>query len=356
MARAGVTYFDIAQAAEAIKGRGEEPTVDRVRAELGTGSKSTIAPLLKRWRAEAGEEVDTGGLPKDLVDALRGLHERVQQEAEIKVREFRSCFEADAERLQAAMAEIQTLNTRLKEELDDLTNQLEISEEQNRTLKEGQEQSRLALAKAEIQREEGALRIAELQHTMQELKQESRDIRQHFEHFQQRTADDRERERDQFRRDNAQLQGHLSTLKSQLATTELKFSECRDAYERQQQSLESLTEERQQMLQQLVELRAEGESLRQRLVEQQDLLAERHTEIESQRGKFTVLASEKVVLEKEIALLKASAGKLETALASERQKAEHLVDENRVILQEKAILQGQFNQLERSLQATQTES
>ena len=49
MARIGVTFDDIAQAADLIETQGEKPTVDRVREVLGTGSKSTIAPLLKRW-------------------------------------------------------------------------------------------------------------------------------------------------------------------------------------------------------------------------------------------------------------------------------------------------------------------
>lgn len=58
MARAGVTYHDVVKAAEAIKSQRQEPTVDRVREHLGTGSKSTIAPLLKRWRSDNGEAAD----------------------------------------------------------------------------------------------------------------------------------------------------------------------------------------------------------------------------------------------------------------------------------------------------------
>lgn len=61
MARAGVTYHLVAKAAATIKTQGQEPTVDRVREYLGTGSKSTIAPLLKRenWqgRKVIGEEM-----------------------------------------------------------------------------------------------------------------------------------------------------------------------------------------------------------------------------------------------------------------------------------------------------------
>ena len=48
MARTGVRYYDVAQAADALQEIGLEPTIDRVRERLGTGSKSTLAPLLKR--------------------------------------------------------------------------------------------------------------------------------------------------------------------------------------------------------------------------------------------------------------------------------------------------------------------
>lgn|GEM_PF-6641372 len=40
MARAGVTYHDVAKAAEVIKNQRQEPTMDRVREQLGTGSKA----------------------------------------------------------------------------------------------------------------------------------------------------------------------------------------------------------------------------------------------------------------------------------------------------------------------------
>ena len=52
MARAGIIYSHVAKAAAALVAEGKNPTVDTIRAALGdTGSKSTIAPLLKRWKA-----------------------------------------------------------------------------------------------------------------------------------------------------------------------------------------------------------------------------------------------------------------------------------------------------------------
>jgi len=50
MARAGITYQDVANAAQRVRQRGDEPTVDRVRSELGTGSRSTLGPMLRSGR------------------------------------------------------------------------------------------------------------------------------------------------------------------------------------------------------------------------------------------------------------------------------------------------------------------
>lgn len=51
MGRLGIAYSDVATAAEQLKKQKLNPTVDAVRSALGTGSKSTIVPYLKRWRA-----------------------------------------------------------------------------------------------------------------------------------------------------------------------------------------------------------------------------------------------------------------------------------------------------------------
>ncbi|WP_169728165.1 DNA-binding protein, partial [Massilia alkalitolerans] len=52
MARAGILYSHVAKAAAQLTAAGKNATVDTVREALGgTGSKSTIAPMLKQWKA-----------------------------------------------------------------------------------------------------------------------------------------------------------------------------------------------------------------------------------------------------------------------------------------------------------------
>lgn len=56
MAR-GITQEQVNQAADAILGTGENPTVEKVRAELGTGSPNTITRMLDTWRSHLGDRL-----------------------------------------------------------------------------------------------------------------------------------------------------------------------------------------------------------------------------------------------------------------------------------------------------------
>jgi hypothetical protein len=93
MARAGVLYSHVAKAAAQLAAAGKNPTVDTVREAIGgTGSKSTIAPMLKQWKAQHGGEVAAAGagLPADLLEAVQGVYERVQEGAKAQVEQLRA--------------------------------------------------------------------------------------------------------------------------------------------------------------------------------------------------------------------------------------------------------------------------
>ncbi|MFJ3318990.1 DNA-binding protein [Herbaspirillum huttiense] len=102
MARAGILYSQVAKAASQLAAAGKAPTIDTVREALGdTGSKSTIAPMLKRWKTEHQEVVAGGdtGLPVDLVEAVKGVYQRLQDDV---TRQLEGANEAH-EQAQAAM-------------------------------------------------------------------------------------------------------------------------------------------------------------------------------------------------------------------------------------------------------------
>lgn len=52
MARTGITYAQVAEAAEELKAKGIEPTMVLIRDSLGTGGFSTISTHLANWRTQ----------------------------------------------------------------------------------------------------------------------------------------------------------------------------------------------------------------------------------------------------------------------------------------------------------------
>ncbi|WP_343878783.1 DNA-binding protein, partial [Cupriavidus pauculus] len=50
MAREGITFEQVAAAADALVGEGQQPTIRAIRERLGTGSPNTVHKHLTAWR------------------------------------------------------------------------------------------------------------------------------------------------------------------------------------------------------------------------------------------------------------------------------------------------------------------
>ena len=81
MSRIGITYEEVTNAAKRLQERGENPTVDRVRELLGTGSNSTIARYLRDWKTDSDKAIGNNRLPADLLTIVNGLWETIQEKA-----------------------------------------------------------------------------------------------------------------------------------------------------------------------------------------------------------------------------------------------------------------------------------
>lgn len=349
MARAGVTYHDVAKAAEAVKTQGQEPTVDRVREHLGTGSKSTIAPLLKRWRFDNGDVADTNGLPNDLVEVVKSLHNRVQQMADHRIEQARQEFKGLNEELRKKLNDADNTIAQLNARQKDLEMQIgQLTEEVDQKT-QALEDTSINLTKAELQRDEAITRTTELKANVMELKQENKDIRDHFEHYQQRTAEDRQQERAQFRAANQQMQDQLQELRGHLAQADIRISELTETNRRQRQRTDELEQANAELSRELSEKARAIEKLDKEL----EVALSKGREYQAKKDKLaeqlTAIERQKADTDKEMALLSQSLKTTEAALEAAQDKVMLLADENKVILQEKAVIQGQFKQLQASL-------
>lgn len=113
MAR-GITESDVHTAADELVGKGERPTVERIRAHLGTGSPNTVTRWLETWWDRLGKRLqprrpDFEGAPAVLADLAGQWWELALTHArEAALREF-----AETERSLATQRETLDAKSRL---------------------------------------------------------------------------------------------------------------------------------------------------------------------------------------------------------------------------------------------------
>lgn len=92
MTRSGITYAEVALAAENIQLTGEKPTIEKVRAALGgTGSHSTIAKYLQNWRENSpiiSSSPKTDGSPAVVQAAVQSVWQQLQTDAATKIKKL----------------------------------------------------------------------------------------------------------------------------------------------------------------------------------------------------------------------------------------------------------------------------
>jgi len=124
MARPGITYQEVSAAADSLIAEGDNPTIQKIRAKLGTGSPNTIHRHLTTWRAAAPvKERKAPELPAELQAAL--VQEFERQAAEVRAELENKLIEAQTEaselaetgeQLETDMNELRELNQSISDE------------------------------------------------------------------------------------------------------------------------------------------------------------------------------------------------------------------------------------------------
>lgn len=227
MARAGILYSHVAKAAAQLAASGKNPTVDTVREAMGgTGSKSTIAPMLKQWKAQYEGEVAAAGagVPADLLEAIKGVYERVQVGAQAQVEQLR------IEHQLAAQKTAQTAET-LRNEVRQLVIERESLEAELASLKAAlareravRHQDAVAIAALESEKDGQAKRLADRAAEIRELADQLTQARRQFDHFQEASAAQRQEDRSTYEariarteQDAAMLRAYLQDSREALA-------------------------------------------------------------------------------------------------------------------------------------------
>ena len=351
MARTGVTYFDISQAATTLSDQGREPTVDTVRALLGTGSKSTIGPLLKQWKAKFAGVVneEKSGLPRELLATVKGLYEGMQQQAHAQIEAIQVQGRAAIEQARKIQHELEQRNRVTEEALTQLrTEHAQVLSERN--------EQRIALTEAQqvnavlhSQSEALEQRLKDKTHETAGLKEQLELAQRNLEHYRESVREQRDQERMEFDR---QLRQHEQSLRE----AREEFKALRVEQERAVREHTQVLASRDHLRTESVSLHARGEKLAATLQERQQLFAkleDRYATLEQSHGvavkRIEQFELQMVGLEKAAAVDLEKIRGLDTALKIAKDEIEDLRHENSSLGQEKAMIAGQFKQLQQSL-------
>jgi septal ring factor EnvC (AmiA/AmiB activator) len=107
MAR-GITEADVLEAADALLARGERPTIERVRQELGRGSPNTVNRHLDVWWTSLAQRVQGRSgttLPASLLELCSRLYMGVRDQARV---EAQAAVALAEDRLNTALTDLET--------------------------------------------------------------------------------------------------------------------------------------------------------------------------------------------------------------------------------------------------------
>ena len=205
MARGGVNKAVVQIARTAILARGEHPSIDAVRIEMGnTGSKTTIHRYLKEL-----DEVDSRrGAPQEqigdeLTELVARLAQRLQEQAQEPIDRARAHYEQLQVALQEQLNEAQQAQAQLQQQLEIQSNALSqetANLESTRSMLQTEQTRNAALNQACSDFE---LRLKDRDEQIRSLEEKHLHARDALEHY--RSAVKEQREQDQ-RRHEGQVQ------------------------------------------------------------------------------------------------------------------------------------------------------
>ena len=245
MARLGISYDDVAAAAASLQIAQKSITVDSVREALGsTGSKSTIAPLLKRWRTlqqNAGEALPSS-LPPALLQAVTAINAQVQADADARIAALTTTHEEAVAELRAHLHEAGILIEKQSEESEKLKVQLSELTTHSETLQSQIDDQKSIILAAEAEREGLTLRLAGSSQHIQQLQDQLDKARAQFDHYQTTTAAQRSEERRDFGQHLIRNEHDIKRLREDLtsahintaqleARLEISLKECKQIFD-----------------------------------------------------------------------------------------------------------------------------
>lgn len=218
MARGGINKALVQKARQAILARGENPSIDAVRVELGnTGSKTTIHRYLKELEdAELGRDAGSIPLSQQLANLVGQLAAQLEDDAQAAVAQEREQlareqldFQSQARLAESRIQQLESQGSGLTEQLQ--AGQQALQQEQHQRQQSEIENARLLQANRDLEE-----RLQDRDGQIRSLEEKHQHARDALEHYRQASKEQREQEQRRHESQVQQLQLELRQLQQTL--------------------------------------------------------------------------------------------------------------------------------------------
>lgn len=352
MGRPGITYQDVSTAAHHLVGQGKNPTIERIRAHLKTGSSSTITPFLRTWKSKQGETHQLAvkeNLPEELVALLKGLWERLIEQAQTQVVMIEQKAEQDKATLSLQLQESRDKNTHWQQQHSQL-------EHAKNTLANDKLALEEALASRTKENDQLHVKQDSLLHQLQaqqarieELNRLNQQVQANLEHYRESIREQRLIDQQRSEQQQQQLEETVHQLRQTLSTHQQAQQTLQQQYDQIHYEKETLQTQHETLLNEHTLLQSAGRVMEKEKI--QALQAQEDWQSQCQRAqtKIDEQYAALIELQKQVAVL---SEKLKTA-QTQQQKIETqnklLAHEKWILGEEKAQLIGQMKQLKSTL-------
>ncbi len=349
MARPGVTYTEVANAAQQITASGRLPTVEGVRLTLGTGSNSTLGQHLRTWKLkqDSTQQIATKeNIPEALIAAIKGVWEVVMTQSETAIQTIQdeasqtvSTNKQHVEQLQQSNNEWQQRYQQLKQKHDGLAHE-------KATLDHLLVNEKLELATTAIKLANMGQKHEEKQTRIDELNCQNQQIQANLEHYRESSLAQRLEDQQRYEQQQNQLERTIQQLNQELV-------EAKRSSGILQQSQQRTTFENDNLKMQLHKIENQYESQATCLTDALSEVIKKTQDAEHWKNQFQALqikhdeqSKHHMELKTQQAVSSQQLTRLQSELKEIRDQNSVLAHEKLVLGQEKAQLYGQFKQLE----------
>ncbi|QHG65228.1 DNA-binding protein [Pseudomonas putida] len=226
MARGGINLALVRKAREALIARGQNPSIDAIRIELGnTGSKTTIQRYLKEIEThDPRPSASPSRLSDELTELVGKMLERLLEEGSEALAHERASF--DLER-QAMKQEVDTLQRQLdqaKDQIATLQSAMQAQDEELKTTHSSLQTELTRNARLSQSCTDLEVRVQEKDGQIQSLEQKHAHAREALEHYRASVKEQRDQDLSRHESQTYQMQQELTVLQQTLMVKQEEIS------------------------------------------------------------------------------------------------------------------------------------